>query len=206
MITQYTNKGVLSMAKQQNYFPQSMYNTYSNFYSVIPTSEFDGKLGGLIGRTLAAFLAFVFALAIFAAPLLVTVLEIVALGTAGLIGGGVLAFFGFIFACAWFSNIRQRWFARHTRVNGYRLKFTGKTWSLAFKGLKWFFACVFTVLIFALWLPIKVKKWRTAHTVIDDAAPIAEMQTFSQSPAIQQPLDAYYPGAYGNRTYSMFRK
>ena len=61
------------MAKQQNTHQQNMYN---NFYSVLPTSEFDGKLGGLIGRTVVAFLAFVFALAIFAAPLLLGVLEV----------------------------------------------------------------------------------------------------------------------------------
>ena len=188
------------MAKQLNNHQQNMYN---NFYSVTPTSEFDGKLGGLIGRTVVAFLAFVFALVIFAAPLLITILEIVDLGMAGLIGGGVLAFFGFIFALAWASNIRQRWFVRHTRVNGYRLKFTGKTWNLAFKGVKWFFCTVFTLLIFALWLPIKVKQWRTAHTVIDETAPVMEMQTFYNAPAQQLALNAaYQPGYYA---YPMMR-
>ena len=181
------------MAKQQNTHQQNMYN---NFYSVLPTSEFDGKLGGLIGRTVVAFLAFVFALAIFAAPLLLGVLEVIELTTVVLVAGGALAFFGFVFACAWFSNIRQRWFVRHTRVNGYRLKFTGKTWNLTFKGIKWFFATVFTVLIFGLWLPIKVKQWRTAHTVIDDEAPVMEMQTFYNAPAQQRALNASYQPAF----------
>ena len=182
------------MAKQLKNHQQNMYN---NFYSVTPTSEFDGKLGGLIGRTVVAFLAGLFALAIFAAPLLLGVLEVIELSPVVLVVGGVLAAFGFFFSWAWFSNIRQRWFVKHTRVNGYRLKFTGKTWNLTFNMIKWFFLSIITIFIYALWLPIKVKQWRTNHTIIDENAPVMEMQTFYNAPAQQLALNAaYQPGYY----------
>lgn len=188
------------MAKTQNYYPSPMYNAYSNYYSVIPTSEFDGKLGGLIGRTIVAIIAFVLSLAVFASVLLLTILEVVDLGTIGLVAGGVLALFGLFFAGAWFYNIRKRWFVRHTRVNGYRLKYTGKTWNLCFRALGWFFCSVFTLFIYALWLPIKTKKWIAVHTVIDEVAPIAEMRTYSQVPTIEGSATPYYNAA-GTHAY-----
>ena len=159
------------MAKKQK--------TYNSFYTVAPTSEFDGKLGGLIGRAVVSFLAFLLVAAIGGGAFYALGLaDMAGLGTIGMVAGGVVAFVFLFFALAWSSNIRTRWTVSHTRINGYRLKFVGKTWNLAWTYMKWFFCSVFTLFIFTLWLPIKAKQWQAKNTVIDEDAPVMESHSF----------------------------
>ena len=58
---------------------------------------------------------------------------------------------------------RLRWFYKHTVINGKRLAFNGKGRQLFGRYILWCFLSVITCGIFALWLPIKYKKWETKH-------------------------------------------
>ncbi len=62
---------------------------------------------------------------------------------------------------------KKRWIYASTVVNGYRLKFTGKGRQLFGKYILWTFLAIITFGIFALWLPIKYRKWETKHVEID---------------------------------------
>lgn len=61
---------------------------------------------------------------------------------------------------------RLKWFYKHTIVGGYRLGFNGKGRQLFGKYILWTFLSIITFGIFALWLPIKYKKWEIKHVEI----------------------------------------
>ncbi|MBR4942810.1 MAG: DUF898 family protein, partial [Clostridia bacterium] len=69
-----------------------------------------------------------------------------------------------IIGLAWATCILMKWETKHTIVSGYQLKFNGKALQLFGNWIKWFFLSVITIGIYALWLPIKVRKWRAKHT------------------------------------------
>ncbi len=128
-------------------------------------SKWDGRLLTLIGT----YLLMVLVLAIFVgagvgiavaigafaenAETLMLVLGIVAIAVLGLIGW------------CWALVIFIKWDTKHMVVSGQRLRFTASTINLFFNILKWTFLSVITAGIYALWLPIKVRKWQVKHMV-----------------------------------------
>lgn len=91
----------------------------------------------------------------------------------GLIGVRILTFIvtiitlGFAYPAMYCFN--KRWIYKHTVINGYRLKFTGKGAQLIGKYLLWTFLTIITIGIYSFWLPIKYQKWETKHVEIDFA-------------------------------------
>lgn len=95
-------------------------------------------------------------------------------GLFGLIGIGILQYLMIIFtlglATPWAICLRERWFVKHTVIDGHKLTFDGKGGQLFGKYILWYFLSVITVGIFALWVPIKMKAWVTKHTHLEVVA------------------------------------
>jgi uncharacterized membrane protein YjgN (DUF898 family) len=61
-----------------------------------------------------------------------------------------------------------RWEAKHTVINGRRLKFTGTATQLFGNWIKWLLLTIITFGIYSFWLNIKLMQWKTKHTVFAD--------------------------------------
>lgn len=76
-------------------------------------------------------------------------------------------------AYPWVQCMIFRWEAKHTVINGRRLRFTGKGLQLLGKSLLWLLLTVVTLGIFGLFLGLKLKQWQVKHTVYaDDEKPV----------------------------------
>lgn len=93
-------------------------------------------------------------------------------GLLGLIGVNILAwavtFFTFGIAAPWAMCIKYRWEAKHTVIEGRRLKFIGSGGSLFLHYIKWLILTFITLGIYGLWLYIKMLQWKTENTVFAD--------------------------------------
>ncbi len=69
----------------------------------------------------------------------------------------------------WVQCMIYRWEAKHTVVQGKRLRFTGTGLQLLGKLLLWGLLSVVTLGIFALFIPVKQRKWHTSHLVFADS-------------------------------------
>ena len=69
---------------------------------------------------------------------------------------------GICFPCAYVMIFK--WEAKHTVINGQRLKFDGKATQLLGNWILWLVLTVITFGIFTFWIPIKLTKWKTKHT------------------------------------------
>jgi hypothetical protein len=69
---------------------------------------------------------------------------------------------GICFPCAYVMIFK--WEAKHTVINGQRLKFDGKAIQLLGNWILWLILTVITFGIFSFWIPIKLTKWKTKHT------------------------------------------
>ena len=69
---------------------------------------------------------------------------------------------GICFPCAYVMIFK--WEAKHTVINGKRLKFDGKAIQLLGNWILWLILTVITFGIFSFWIPIKLTKWKTKHT------------------------------------------
>ena len=127
-------------------------------------------------------------------------------GLLGLIGITAAQFFVTLitltFGAYWAVCYGLRWHARHTVVNGRRLRFDGTAWQLFGNCLKWFFLTIITLTIYGWWVPIKYRQWVAKHTVFDEAAESVGCQNNACCAAMGAPMMApgyYYPpyGAYG---------
>lgn len=89
-------------------------------------------------------------------------------GLLGLIGINLLvAFLAGItlgIGTPWGVCIRERWIASHTVIDGKRLTFDGKGSQLFGNYIKWALLTIITLLIYSLWLWIKMKQWTVKHT------------------------------------------
>lgn len=74
-------------------------------------------------------------------------------------------------AYPWMLCMLQRWKARHTVINGRRLKFTGRGHQLIGRYLLWVFLTLITLGIYGIWLGLGMKKWVVKHTVYADDDP-----------------------------------
>jgi hypothetical protein len=59
---------------------------------------------------------------------------------------------------------KENWIAQHTLIDGYQLNFDGKGSQLIGKWLLWILLTIVTLSIFSLFIPIRLKKWKVAHT------------------------------------------
>ncbi len=85
----------------------------------------------------------------------------------GLIGIGLLQILLVLitigFALPWAVVIKQRWYAKHTYIDGKQLVFKGTGGQLFGKYVVWLLLTFVTIGIYGFWLVIKVKKWTTKH-------------------------------------------
>ena len=68
----------------------------------------------------------------------------------------------------WAICMIYRWEAKHTVINGRRLKFTGTATQLFGNWIKWLLLTIITFGIYGFWLNIKLVKWKTKHTEFAD--------------------------------------
>ena len=75
----------------------------------------------------------------------------------------VVAAFLVLLALAWAAIRFMKWETKHTIISGNRVKFNANAFQLLGNCFKWTFLTIITVCIYALWLPIKVRKWKVKH-------------------------------------------
>ena len=68
----------------------------------------------------------------------------------------------------WAVCMIYRWEAKHTVINGRRLKFDGTAVQLFGSWIKWLCLTIITLGIYGFWLNIKLIQWKTKHTVFAD--------------------------------------
>ncbi len=64
----------------------------------------------------------------------------------------------------WAVCMLESWEAKHTVINGRRLRFDGTGTGLFGKYIIWFLLTLVTLGIYGFWLDIKLKKWTVEHT------------------------------------------
>lgn len=69
----------------------------------------------------------------------------------------------------WAVCMIYRWEAKHTVINGRRLKFNGTAMQLFGSWIKWILLTIITLGIYGFWLNIKLIQWKTKHTEFEDA-------------------------------------
>lgn len=89
-------------------------------------------------------------------------------GLLGLIGVNIVVFFVTLItlglATPWMTCFKEKWFVRHTVIDGVRLTFDGNGLQLFGSYIKWFLLTIITFGIYGFWLNINMKKWVTKHT------------------------------------------
>ena len=83
-------------------------------------------------------------------------------GTMQLVAIAVTAVLALI-GLAWAAICFMKWETKHTVISGNNIKFNGNAFQLLGNCIKWTFLTIITVGIYALWLPIKVRKWKVKH-------------------------------------------
>ena len=68
----------------------------------------------------------------------------------------------------WAICMIYRWEAKHTVINGRRLRFDGTAVQLFGSWIKWLCLTIITLGIYGFWLNIKLIQWKTKHTVFAD--------------------------------------
>ena len=68
----------------------------------------------------------------------------------------------------WAICMIYSWEAKHTVINGRRLKFNGTAVQLFGNWIKWLLLTIITLGIYSFWLNIKLIQWKTKHTVFAD--------------------------------------
>ena len=75
----------------------------------------------------------------------------------------VVAAFLVLLGLAWAAIRFMKWETKHTIISGNRVKFNANAFQLLGNCFKWTFLSIITLFIYALWLPIKVRKWKVKH-------------------------------------------
>ena len=71
------------------------------------------------------------------------------------------------FGLPWAVCMKEKWYARHTIIDGYRLTFDGTGFQLFGQYTKWLVLTFLTGGIYGFWLAIKLKQWITQHTHLE---------------------------------------
>lgn len=77
----------------------------------------------------------------------------------------------------------QKWEAKHTVINGYRLRLDANPWSLVGRWILWELLTLITVGIFGLWVPTKLLRWKTARMTMVFDKPAEEEKEEPQEEA-----------------------
>ena len=137
-----------------------------NKVAKVSNSVFTGRLLNLIGTWILMFLIIVIMAGI-GAGLVVVVGGVKDVNNiqidAKLIVLAVVALLLVLFGLAWAEIRFMKWETKHTIISGNRVKFNGNAFQLLGNCFKWTFLTIITVGIYALWLPIKVRKWKVKH-------------------------------------------
>lgn len=64
----------------------------------------------------------------------------------------------------WAVCVKQRWYAKHTFIDGRQLRFDGTGGQLFGKYIVWFLLTLITFGIYGFWLSIKMEQWVVSHT------------------------------------------
>ncbi len=65
----------------------------------------------------------------------------------------------------WAICVKESWLAKHTIIEGKRLKFIGTGIGLFGNYIKWFLLTIITFGIYSFWLVIKIQQWKVKNTV-----------------------------------------
>lgn len=95
-------------------------------------------------------------------------------GLLGMIGIGILqALLSIVtlgIGIPWAVCMKERWYVKHTIIDGHKLTFDGTGGQLFGNYIKWFLLSIITLGIYSLWLGIKMKKWVVKHTHMERVA------------------------------------
>lgn len=70
-------------------------------------------------------------------------------------------------AYPWLICMKLSWTARHTVIDGNRLRFNGSAIGLFSTWIKWIFLTIITLGIYSFWLVIKMKEWEVKNTTFE---------------------------------------
>lgn len=73
------------------------------------------------------------------------------------------------FGAYWAHCYKERWFQRHTVIDGVRMSFNGRGLQYFGKRVLWTFLTIITIGIYGFWLAVKSKKWTVSHTHAQNA-------------------------------------
>ena len=94
-------------------------------------------------------------------------------GLLGLIGINILAVLltavTLSIGYPWAVCMKERWYAKHTVIDGKQLVFDGNGGQLIGQYIKWILLTLITLGIYSFWLGIKMKQWVVSHTHTVDA-------------------------------------
>lgn len=76
----------------------------------------------------------------------------------------VLALLVSLIVMSWMYTVLLRWMSHHTIVNDHRLVFVGRPAELLKKIVIYWLLTMITFGIFAIWIPVKLLRWKAAHT------------------------------------------
>jgi uncharacterized membrane protein YjgN (DUF898 family) len=86
-------------------------------------------------------------------------------------GTALLSFIVIVFTlgiCTPFAIVlRHRWKAKHTLINGHRLRFNGTGMGLFGNWIKWWVLCIITLGIYGFWVAPRLTKWIVEHQEFD---------------------------------------
>ena len=95
-------------------------------------------------------------------------------GLLGLIGinilKGLITIITLCLGTPWAVCMSEKWYVKHTIIDGKRLKFDGTGGQLFGNYIKWLLLTIITLGIYGLWLGINLKKWVTKHTHVSTEA------------------------------------
>ena len=158
-----------------------------NTFVPVKKSRFDGKLKGLIGIYFLLYFIGAF-LGVITGVYIVLALDSVlasftdsSLYYAVFVVGFIPVLFFLAFAVAWSIIIYQRWEAKHTVISGHPVYFNAKVFPFAWTVFKWILFGLFTFYIYWLWQPIRFRKWKWAHTIVDPYAQVVDVQNVCQN-------------------------
>jgi len=68
----------------------------------------------------------------------------------------------------WAFTMIYSWEAKHTVIEGRRLRFDGNAVELFGQWIKWLLLIIITLGIYSFWVMIALKKWRAKHTFFEN--------------------------------------
>lgn len=80
---------------------------------------------------------------------------------------GIICFFTLGIGTPWAVCIKEKWYAKHTKIDGRQVVFDGTGGQLLGNYIKWFLLTIVTLGIYSFWLSLKMKAWVASHTHLE---------------------------------------